>query len=146
IRNRLAGRIQALELSTFVAHAASLEQDPIHPSTYYIAIDAGYQPLMLRMALASSPSSGLFPNAILIGRMRPGGGREIVVNAIPFASTDYENIRTFAEKVQRAFLPRPQGALPAIAAGNRHPEISLPAVFHGFRAILKTRGMNLAST
>ncbi len=78
--------------------------------------------------------------------MRPGGEREIVVNAIPFSSYDHDSIRTFAEKVQPAFLPRPQGAQPAIAAGNRHPEISLPAMFQAFRTILKTRSMNLAST
>ena len=146
VRNRLAGRIQALQIETFTAHAASLEQDPIHPSTYYIAVDTASGHWLLRLAHASSPSSGLFPNAVLIGRMRPGGEREIVVNAIPFSSYDHANIQTFAEQVQRAFLPRPQGAQPAIAAGNRHPEISLPAVFQAFRTILKTRGMNLAST
>ncbi len=146
VRNRLGGRIQALQLGTFAAHAASLEQDPIHPSTYYIAVDAASGQWLLRLAQASSPSSGLFPKSILIGRMRPGGGREIVVNAIPFSSHDHDSIRTFAEKVQPAFLPRPQGAQPAIAAGNRHPEISLPAMFQAFRSIFKSRGMNLAST
>src|SRR5207302_405902 len=43
-------------------------------------------------------------------------------------------------------LPRPQGARPAIAVGNRHPEISLPAAFEAFRTIFKTTGVNMAST
>ncbi len=150
LRNRFAARIQALGIETFTLFPGSLQQDPIHPSTYYIAVDATGEetarPLLLRIALASSPASGLFPAAMLIGRMRPGGGREIVINAIPFDSTDHVNIRTFAEQVDRGFLPRPQGAQPAIAAGNRHPEISLPAVFEGFRSVLKSTGVNLAST
>lgn len=68
------------------------------------------------------------------------------VHVYAFASTDRENIRAFAENIDRAFLPRPQGAQPAIAAGNRHPEISLPAVFQAFREILDEKGVNLAST
>jgi hypothetical protein len=102
--------------------------------------------LLLHVALSSSPSSGLFPNSLLIGRMRPGGEREVIVNAIPFASTDHANIRTYAEQVDRVFLPRPQGAQPAIASGNRHPEISLPAAFEAFRQILRNTSVNLAST
>ena len=64
----------------------------------------------------------------------------------PFGSTDHHNIRTFAERIDRAFLPRPQREQPAIAAGNRHPEISLPAVFEAFGDILRRTGRNLAST
>lgn len=150
LRNRFAARVPSLVLETFVAFPGSLQQDPIHPSTYYIAVDATGEerprPLLLRIALASSPASGLFPGAMLIGRMRPGGEREIVINAIPFDSTDHVHIRSFAEHLDRAFLPRPQGAQPAIAVGNRHPEISLPAVFQAFRNILKSTGVNLAST
>ena len=74
--------------------------------------------------------------------MRPGGGREVVVNAIPFDSTDHDNIRRYAEVVDNAFLPRPQGSQSAIAVGNRHPEISLPAVFHAFRTLLRKTGAN----
>ncbi len=150
VRNRLAGRLAALQLASIRPYAGSLQQDPIHASTYYIAVDALGQPkpvqLLLHIALASSPASGLFPNPLLIGRMRPGGGREVVVNAIPFSSQDRANLRTFAEQVDRAFLPRPQGAQPAVATGNRHPEISLPAAFEAFRKILQTTGVNMAST
>lgn len=63
-----------------------------------------------------------------------------------FAPTDRENIRAFAERIDRTFLPRPQRDQPAIAAGNRHPEISLPAVFEAFESILHSTGRNLAST
>jgi hypothetical protein len=97
--------------------------------------------MLLRIALASSPASGLFPGAMLIGRMRPGGGREIVINAIPFNSSDHENVRTYVEQVDRAFLPRPQGPQSAIVVEG--PDFA-PA-FRAFRSILKTTGLNLAA-
>jgi len=150
LRSRLAGRLNLLGLSSIRPFSGSLQQDPIHATTYYIAVDglAGDKPrpLLLRVAPATSPSSGLFPNALLIGRMRPGGGREVVVNAISFSPADGDALRTFAEKLDRGFLPRPQGPQPAIAVGNRHPEVSLPAAFEAFGQILKSTGVNLAST
>ena len=99
---------------------ASLEHDPLDPAAYYLAAEDP-APQLLRVARGD-------------------------VQAVPFASTDRESIRRFAEQVNRAFLPRPQGALPAIAVGNRHPEVSLPAAFEAFRLILKETGKNLAST
>jgi hypothetical protein len=150
-RGRLAIRAQGLALQSIRPYWGSLQQDPVHSSTYYLAVDAQgpsgeVRPLLLRLALASSPSSGLFPNSMLIGRMRPGGGREVVVNAIPFGPEDTTAIRTFVGQVDRDFLPRPQGAQPAVAVGNRHPEISLPAAFDAFRRLLKSTGLNYAST
>ena len=150
LRARLNSRIGNLNLGSIVPYTGSLAKDPTHVSAYYIAVDGVHNgrttQLLLYMAPASAPMSSLFPKPVLIGRMRPGGGREIVVNAIPFDSSSYDHIRTFAEKVDKAFLPRPQGALPAIAVGNRHPELSLPATFEAFRTIYKTLGVNLAST
>ena len=99
---------------------ASLERDPADPSVYYLAADTP-TPQLLRVTRDA-------------------------VQALPFASTDRERIRWFAAEVNRAFLPRPQRALPAIAVGNRHPEISLPAAFEAFRIILNKTGKNLAST
>ena len=147
LRNRVADRAEKLRLATVKPYGRSLERDPIHPSTYYVAVDGlANQPLLLHIAPASAPASGLFPKAVLIGRMRAATGGEIVVNAVPFASTDHERIGAYAERVNREYLPRPQGAQPAIAVGNRHPEVSLPAAFEAFRAILKNTGVNLAST
>src|SRR5204863_7442912 len=94
---------------------------------------------------ASAPTSSVLAATLLIGRMR-AAGREILVNAVPFSPNDRQNLSAFAEQVDRAFLPRPQGARPAIAVGNRHPEISLPAAFEAFRTILKISGVNMAST
>ena len=99
---------------------ASLERDPADASVYYLAAEAP-APQLLRVTRDD-------------------------VEALPFASTDRERIRWFAGEVNRAFLPRPQRALPAIAVGNRHPEISLPAAFEAFRVILNKTGKNLAST
>ncbi len=150
LRARLHSRIGNLNLESIVSYTGSLARDPTHVSAYYLAVDGVHNgkttQLLLYMAPASAPISSLFPKPLLIGRMRPGGGREIVVNAIPFDSSSYDHIRTYSEKVDKAFLPRPQGAHPAIAAGNRNPEISLPAAFEAFRTIQKTLGVNLAST
>src|SRR5579864_3718809 len=70
----------------------------------------------------------------------------VPVYVYPFSSSDYQNIEVFAGKIDRSFLPRPQRNQPAIAAGNRHPEISLPAVFDAYRQILQETKVNLAST
>ncbi len=149
-RALIATRIAELNLNTIRAYPGSLEMDPAHPSTYYLAIDALTEtrrvPLLIHVTPASSPAAPLFSNAVSIGRVRPGGEREMLVNAIPFASTDHEQIRRFVLELDRSLLPRPQGAQPAIAAGNRHPEISLPAAFQAFEKILDETGINLAST
>ena len=149
LRTRLAGRASTLGLSSVLPHARSLQRDPVHLSTYYVAVDSKkgdrVNPWMLRIALASAPASGLFPMAVLIGRMRPGGGREIVVNAIPFSAADGVAVRTFAEKVDPATLPRPQGAQSSIVAGSRIPSLTVPAAFEAFRTVLKNTGANLAS-
>jgi hypothetical protein len=148
-RNRLNGRVPSLELSSIVPYIGSLQKDPIHASSYYIAVDAssllGPRPLLLHMTLASSPASSQFSEPLLIGRMRPGGGREIVVNAIPFSFADRDNLRAFTEHIDRAFLPRPQGSQPAIAVEGGSPEVTLPAAFDAFRAIWKRYGVNAAS-
>lgn len=141
LRNRFAGRLPQLALETFTPFPGSLARDPIHPSTYYIAIDA-LTPMLLRIALASSPASGLFPGAMLIGRMRPGGGREIVINAVPFNHTDRESVRTFAHQVDPSFLPRSQGPQSAIVVEGA----DFASAFRAFRAILKSTGLNLAAT
>ncbi|MBZ5590609.1 MAG: tagaturonate epimerase family protein [Acidobacteriia bacterium] len=99
---------------------ASLERDPRDASIYYVAADAP-APQLLRVTRDDA-------------------------QALPFASTDRESIRRFAEQVNRAFLPRPQRAMAAIAVGNRHPETSLPAALEAFRILLNKTGRNLAST
>src|ERR1700680_4766263 len=96
LRNRLSARMQDLQLASVVPLGGSRQRDPIHPSTYYLAADTrGSQPqhVLLRIALASSPSSGLFPKAMLIGRMRTDVGPEGVVNGLPFSHRDREHIR-----------------------------------------------------
>jgi hypothetical protein len=154
LRNRFASRLPQLALETFTPLPGSLARDPIHPSTYYIAIDTNSAPMLLRIALASSPGSGLFPGAILIGRMRPGGGREIVINAVPFNFTDRESVRTFAQQVDPNFLPRSQGPQSAIIVeGPSRPDRQegdevhrdFAPAFRAFRAILKSTGVNLAA-
>lgn len=93
LREQFAASIQELELQTFTPLPASLVRDPVNASTYYIAVDTPTKTVLLYIALASSPANEL-PGAILIGRMRPGGGREIVMEALPFPASDRETVRT----------------------------------------------------
>jgi len=150
LRGRLAGELDTLRLSGLRPYGASLEQDPTHASNYYLAVDvlAGGTaiPSLLHLVPVSAPSSARFPRVTQTARIRIGDGKEMLLNVIMFTSGDYENVRLFAEEVNPTFLPRPQGALPAIAAGNRHPEISLPAVFEAYRIILQNTNVNMAST
>src|SRR5947209_1352572 len=66
VRNRFAGRLKHLNLESITPYPGSLQNDPIHPSAYYMAVDAlgggSPQPMLLRIALASAPASGLFPH------------------------------------------------------------------------------------
>ena len=90
------------------------------------------------------------------GKAQPGGLQApaqqhtlpngTVCSVYAFGSYDHANIAAFAHNLAPEFLPRPQGRQPAIAAGNRHPEVSLPAVFDAFAGILRETGRNLAST
>lgn len=128
-RTRIAARATAIEFTALKPHFASLERDPIHPSAYYLCVDgADDQPLLLRSAPATTPSSGLFPKSILIGRSfvtPPAGSRavttEMVLNAIPFGPADETAIQTFADKINIAFrrYPDPTAKWAAIRAGAR---------------------------
>ena len=120
LRSELARRAAGLSFRQITPLVTSLERDPDDPAAFYVAADSA-RPLLLRCSGST-------------------------VTAIPFASGDYENIQDFCQRIAPKFLPRPQGALPAIAVGNRHPEISLPAAFEAFRQILTKTGANLAST
>jgi hypothetical protein len=144
LRNRLNGRISNLKLETIVAHTGSLCADPVHPAAFFLAIDGIREgvakPWLLRVADANTPASAQLPKAILIGRMRLRNRREIVASVVPFGPEDALHIRTFADEVDRAFLPRPQGTSPSIAAyANDQP-------FAEFRRIPKSHGPNCAAT
>ena len=146
--SRLSARIQALRLSSIAPLAGSLQRDPIHPDAYYVIADTCVGPpecWLLRLALASSPSSGLFPNSVLIGRMRTNVGHEVVVNAVHFGSADHANIRTFAERIDPAFLPKPRGAAPSISIECDDPEATLPEIFEWYRTTLRSTGINYAA-
>ncbi|HEX2387215.1 MAG TPA: tagaturonate epimerase family protein, partial [Candidatus Binatia bacterium] len=113
--------------------ADSLERDPADSSVDYLAADRAGSPVLIQRGGARTR----FEN------VTPLDGRGFV---IPFGPRDYANIERFANEINGAFLPRPQRELPAIATGNRHPEVSLPAAFRAFAEILAARGINAAST
>src|SRR5262245_52832831 len=70
LRNRLNARAVPLPLETVKPYFGSLARDPGHPSTYYLAADGrDSQSLLLHIALASAPTSPIFSNPLLIGRM-----------------------------------------------------------------------------
>jgi hypothetical protein len=142
---RTAEDFQSLRL-----YHKSLEEDPQHRENYYIAVDlleAGKAlPVLVQVAPVSKLGMSRFATLDSSSQVKLQKQDQTAVLLFPFASTDHARLRTFAEQVAPAFLPRPQRALPAIAAGNRHPEISLPAVFDAFREILARLHVNMAST
>ncbi|MBM3796282.1 MAG: hypothetical protein FJW31_19970 [Acidobacteria bacterium] len=123
----------------------------MHASVYYLAADAlgvrgdTVKPLLLRLALASAPASALYPKSLLIGRMRPDGGREVVVNAVEFSPGDAAALDTYAQKIDRTFLPRPQANAPALTVVSADPEREFGPAFKAFRALQRTLGANVAS-
>ncbi|HET8548051.1 MAG TPA: tagaturonate epimerase family protein, partial [Bryobacteraceae bacterium] len=148
-RAHIAARLGGLALSAIRPHTGSLARDPVHSAAYYLVADVVPDgvtiPVLLRLALASSHSGEIFRNAALIGRMRPGGGREVIVDAIPFSSTDHENIRLFAERIDTLLQPRAQGAQPALVVAADSQEAALPPVFDAYRTILKRMGWSAAA-
>jgi hypothetical protein len=148
-REGLAKDVAGLGLTGLKPHAGSLAKDPTHSSNYYLAVDAVAEgkttPLLMHVATDSSSAGKLLAEPVRTERVQVDG-KDVLVSFIPFGSHDHETIWKFAEQVDRAFLPRPQRSQPAVAAGNRHPEISLPAVFGAYRTILDKLHVNMAST
>ncbi|MFB3923604.1 MAG: tagaturonate epimerase family protein [Terriglobia bacterium] len=149
-RADLARGLGALRLDSLRVHCQSLEQDPAENSTRYLAVDVldlgKVTPVLFQWSPAATEITlGRFQNQLVSHRIHTGAG-EVELRVFPFASKDHDNLRIFAQDVAPVFLPRPQRAAPAIAAGNRHPEISLPAVFDAYRAILEKLNVNMAST
>jgi hypothetical protein len=137
LRSRVASRGAQLRLESIRPWFGSLSREPIHHSTYYLAVDtADGAPLLLHMAPPAAPTSGVFPKPLLIGRFA-----DVVINAVPFGACDRENIAAFVARIDPSFAPRPQGMRPAIAVGA-----GLPAAFDALRAVLRRAGKNLAAT
>ncbi len=150
LRTRIAGRLPALGLRTLIPHPGSLVRDPNYASAYYVAVDSLVDdspvPFLLHLTLASAPANPVYPGAMLIGRLRPGGGREIVVDAVPFGPADAKNVDLFLKKIDAACGPKPAGLQSAIvvAAGDDVGR-DLTAAFEAFRQIRKATNANLAS-
>ena len=151
VRTRLAARSGTLGLTSLHLWWGSLAADPVHASVYYLAVDGlgvrgdTVRPLLLRLALASAPASELYPKSLLIGRMRPGGAREVVVNAIEFGPGDAPALETYAQKIDRSFLPRPQASAPALTLVPADPEKELAPAFEAYRSLQRALGVNVAS-
>jgi hypothetical protein len=144
-RRRMASQAGSIGFQCLRPWFGSIERDPVHPAAHYICVDGvDDRPLMLRIAPSTTPSSGLFPKAILIGRTHLGP-REVVINAVPFGPKDYDRIQIFAEKVNRAFLPKPAGMRPVTRVWSDRPAQTFPAAFDTFRKLLKSIGQNRAA-
>jgi len=139
-RHQLAARLGSLSLASFTALPWSLAADPSAPQTFYIAVDAK-EPWLLHIAPEASPASALFPKPTLIGRMRTPFGVEVVVNAVPFGPGNVEAIAAYAERLDRAIQPRPQGNQALLVAAVREPDMA----FRQFRAVLRKCGLNVAA-
>jgi hypothetical protein len=144
-RSRISARLAAVSFNQMRPLIGSLERDPVHPAACYACVDGiGDEPLLLRMAPSTTPSSGLFPKAILIGRTQIGG-RELVLNAVPFGPLDADRIASFSEEVNPAFLPKPAGSRSLIVARSPAPAQAFPDAFAAFRRGLKSTGINNAA-
>ncbi|MBZ5514190.1 MAG: tagaturonate epimerase family protein [Acidobacteriia bacterium] len=150
LRGRFAKEAGCLGFRSVRLYPGSLEEDPEHRSNYYISVDlleeGRARPVLVHIAPGSKSVASRFAAVAQSFPARLAGQEEIWIRYFPFTSGDHASIRTFAEQVAPVFLPRPQRALPAVAVGNRHPEISLPAAFDAFRAIKKRMDVNMAST
>ena len=135
-REVIEKRLAEAPNSSVTFHPHSLAQSG---AAFFLAIDDNDSPLLVQFGGAAQASGFTAP----VHRFQLNGAEAFLY---PFNSTDHANIAAFADRIDRAFLPRPQRSQPAIAAGNRHPEISLPAVFEAFGEIVHQRGLNLAST
>ncbi|HEY3442590.1 MAG TPA: hypothetical protein VGK29_17655 [Paludibaculum sp.] len=144
VRNRLTGQAAALGMASVLPHFASLHEDPLQSSAYYLAVDglaSGIaEPLLLHLAPATGSDGGLLPKPRPVGRMRPGGGREILINASAFGPGDHQNISLYAESVGRCFRPRPQGVMPALRVELAEPARVAQAAFQAFRSISQLSG------
>ncbi len=150
VRARLHTESAKRSFASLRVYAGSLEEDPAEEGHYYLAVDAidanSVQPLLLMLRSGPVATSGRLANPLLAMHLHPPGGREVGLKGYSFSSRDHDSIGKFVREVAPVFLPRPQRALPAIATGNRHPEISLPAAFTAFGTILEKFGVNWAST
>ncbi|MGP8244978.1 MAG: hypothetical protein ACLQVN_10725 [Bryobacteraceae bacterium] len=139
VRARIAARAGALRLERIRPHFGSLARDPVHHSSYYLAVDGDDgAPQLLHIAPASAPTSSVFGKPLLVGRSHQRGGEEIVVNSVPFGPGDQGNIEKFVSALDPAFLPQPGAVRSEIRAAS-------PAAFAGFQTIWKTRAKNLAA-
>jgi len=144
-RSRAAARASGTVFEAMTPLFPSLERDPVHPSALYICVDGvEQQPLLLRIAPSSTPSSGLFPKAILIGRTFVGD-QEVVLNAIPFGPLDHDRIAVWAEQVNPAFQPKPFGNRASTVLKSEDPEATFQAAFAALRKILRASGRNSAA-
>jgi hypothetical protein len=143
VRASLSEPVAALSLRSLSPLLPSLERDPTQTFAWFLAVDALRDDTrfhyLLRIAPASAADSSLFPDAFLLGRLRPSGSREIVVSLVPFAPGD-SAVPLFAEQINPSFLPRPQRARATIDASD--PIAAFPA----FHKILNQYGVNLAAT
>jgi len=139
VRAGIATRLAAAETPGVTWFAPSLTRAG---DALFIAFEENGAPLLLQYG-GTAGYCGLSNPTEIAGH---DSGHIAKAYVYPFASTDRENVAAFAERIDLTFLPRPQRDRPAIAAGNRHPEVSLPAVFDAFRDILRETGRNLAST
>jgi hypothetical protein len=86
LREKLRSALPALGLEYLAVKTHTLAPDPVHTSTFYILVqNERGEPWILHLASASAPESSLFAKPVLIARVRPAGGREVIVNAIPAA-------------------------------------------------------------
>lgn len=82
LRGKLQGLLPTLGLEKVQVFAQTLVVDPRHASTFYLLVESGAKPWLLHIAPATAATTALFPNPVMLARVRPMGEREMVLNAI----------------------------------------------------------------
>ena len=143
-RGRLQTELAKRRFDSVRAYAGSLTEDPAQAGDFYLAADGiradWAEPLLLMFRFGAVATRDRFANPLLALDLQLSGARKVGLKAYSFSSRDHDTVGAFAKEVSPVFLPRPQRALPAVATGNRHPEISLPAAFAAFGTILEKFG------
>jgi hypothetical protein len=154
LRGKLESSLPTLKLEKLKTLAHTLAPDPGHSATFYLVIETGEAHWLLHIAPASAATAPLFPNPILLARVRPSGEREIIINAIPLAPnmqsvvmglhphlharpTSLHSLHSKpAESIEPDFFksfPKRPNLLPALRTTNPSWQIYLPVLLSTWR-------------
>jgi len=158
LRPKLASSLPTIKLESLTPFPYTFTTDPTHSSTFFLIVSNAAGNWILHIAPASAATTPLFPNPILLARVRPAGEREIVINAIPLEgnieavikglhpdllarATSLQDLWSFPLSANLKYFPKRRTLLPAIRTNSPgwsvYQSILLSNWRDGFIAILE---------